>query len=75
MLTVPPTNGQNQTHVIVVPDTIAYKYLEWEEGPWAMLPYANLYPPPASQTPAWEHVVPPPIYRTDIWSAMQTWPL
>jgi hypothetical protein len=68
-----PYCGQNQAQQIQVPASIAYKSLDREEGPWAMMPYASLYPPP-TQGPdeAW---VPPPVKQTDIFTAQQTWPL
>lgn len=69
---VAPVIGQNQQVHINVPATIAYKYLDWEEGPWVMLPYASLYPQPAQASEAW---VPPPVQKLDIFSAQQTWPL
>lgn len=50
---VAPYCGQNQTSQIQVPATIAYKYIDWEEGPWVMIPYASLYPPaPEPAAPA-----------------------
>jgi hypothetical protein len=68
-----PYCGQNQTAHIAVPATIAYKYLDWEEGPWVMPPFASLYPP-GSQTDA-RAQVPPAVYLTEIFAAQQTWPL
>lgn len=70
---VAPYCGQNQTSQIQVPARIAYKYIDWEEGPWVMLPYATLYPP--SSQPGGEQWLPPPVQMTDIFSAQQTWPL
>jgi len=64
---VPPYAGQDQQQVINVPAPISY--IEPEEGPWAMMPYAYLYP---QETVA---PVPPPVQTTDLWSAQQTWPL
>lgn len=74
-LLVPVYAGQNQSSDIPVPASIAYREPPYaqEEGPWAMLPYASLYPP-ASQTQG-SDVVPPPVKLTDIFSAQQTWPL
>lgn len=69
---VAPYAGQNQQSQIVIPARIAYRLI-WEEGPWVMPPYAALYPPP-TQAPA-EALVPPPIRTSDLWSAMQEWPL
>ena len=73
MSIVSPYAGQDQQAHINVPATIAYKYIDGEEGPWAMIPYAWLYPP-SSQDPdeAW---LPPPVKQTDIYTAQQTWPL
>lgn len=69
-----PYAGQNQEQTIQVPATIAYREPPYgaEEGPWVMLPYAKLYPQP--QTPT-EGVVPPPVSKTALWDAQQTWPL
>ena len=72
---VPPYCGQNQSAQIQVPATIAYKSYSYspEEGPWVMLPYASLYPPPTQgPTEAW---VPPPVKQIDIFIAQQTFPL
>jgi hypothetical protein len=70
---VAPYCGQSQPTVIPVPATIAYKYIDREEGPWAMIPYAQLYPPdPPAPSVAF---LPPPIRTSDLWSAMQTFPL
>jgi hypothetical protein len=69
---VAPYCGANQQQQINVPATIAYKYIDREEGPWVMLPYASLYPPPTAETAAW---VPPPLGKTDLWTAQGTWPL
>jgi hypothetical protein len=73
MSIVAPYAGQNQQAVIPVPARIAYKYIDREEGPWVMIPYAQLYPPdpPASSVA----FLPPPIRTSDLWSAMQTFPL
>lgn len=35
--------GQRQPTKIKVPARIAYKYLDWEEGPWAMPPYSLIF--------------------------------
>jgi hypothetical protein len=69
---VPPYCGQNQTSSIPVPARIAYNYIDWEEGPWVMIPYASLYPQPPAPTQA---PLPPPVGKIDLWSAMQVWPL
>jgi hypothetical protein len=47
-------------------------YSQREEGPWAMIPYASLYPQTSQPT---TDVVPPPLKMTDIFKAQQTWPL
>lgn len=70
---VAPYCGQNQTSQILVPARIAYKYIDWEEGPWGMMPYAMIYPP-GSQTETTD-VVPPPVKMIDVFSAQQTFPL
>ena len=69
---VPPYAGQSQQTQIPVPATIAYKQ-NWEESCWVVPPYASLYPPP-TQEPG-TAFVPPPVYTSDLWSAMQEWPL
>jgi hypothetical protein len=46
MSIVPLYAGQNQQAGINVPTAIAYKYIDWEEGPWVMPPYAMFYPGP-----------------------------
>jgi hypothetical protein len=43
--------GQDQVSDIEVPAHIAYKYIDWEEGPWVMIPYAQLYPPAPEPEP------------------------
>ena len=74
---VPPYTGQSQPSKIQVPAKIFYRMV-WEEGAWVMKAYSEIYPeilseqnPPQYTDP----VVPPPISKTDLWSAMQTWPL
>jgi hypothetical protein len=74
MSVVAPYAGQNQQTVIPVPATIAYKYIDGEEGPWAMIPYAQLYPPEPPPAPSVAYL-PPPVRISDLWSAMQTFPL
>lgn len=64
--------GQNQQQTINVPAPIAYKYIDREEGCWAMMPYSFLYP----QAPdIGTQFLPPPIGKTDLWRAQGTWPL
>jgi hypothetical protein len=72
-LVVAPYAGQSQQTAIPVPARIAYKYIDREEGPWVMMPYAQLYPPPAQESG--KAFVPPPIRTSDLWSAQQTFPL
>lgn len=75
---VSPYAGQTQPAVINVPATILYKSYQYspEEGPWVMLPYAQIFGIPAqpdSQTGnAW---VPPALVKTDLWKALGTYPL
>jgi hypothetical protein len=71
-LTVGPYAGQNQQSRIAITAESAYRQV-WEEGPWVMPPYAQIFPPPV-QAPGLA-IVPPPIRASDLWSAMQTWPL
>ena len=71
-LIVPAYSGQNQQTQIAVPAPIAYREARREEGPWVMPPYANLYP---GGEQAGTAIVPPPLQSTDLWAAMQTWPL
>lgn len=71
-LIVPSYSGSNQQTQIQVPARIAYREAEREEGPWVMPPYANLYPGGEQGGTAF---VPPPVQKTDLWAAMQTWPL
>lgn len=70
-----PYTGQGQQQQIAVPHTIVLKSYQYspEEGPWAMLPYASLYPP-GSQV-AGEDWLPPPISQTDVFLSQQTFPL
>lgn len=72
---VPPYAGQNQTSKIAVPAPIAYKYIDGEEGPWAQAPYQWFYPTPVYLEPPRLAYIPPPIYKTELWRAQQTWPL
>jgi len=69
---MPPYTGQTQQSAI--PITAASRYQQaMEEGPWVMPAYAALYPPP-TQSPG-ASFVPPPIRTSDLWSAMQQFPL
>jgi hypothetical protein len=72
---VSPYAGQSQQQQIAVPRTIVFKSYQYspEESCWAMPPYASFYPP-GSQQPG-EAFVPPPVQMTDLFSAMQMWPL
>jgi hypothetical protein len=56
----PVNSGQNQPSTIRVPRPIQYKMVR-EEGPWSMIPYRVLYPPPP---PTLYSKVPPPVYRS-----------
>jgi len=55
--------GQSQQRVINTPA------IPWEDGPGVIPPYANLFP--QAQT-AW---MAPALTGTDLWKAMQLWPL
>jgi hypothetical protein len=57
--------GQCQPRHIVVPDTIYYRYYNYnpEESCWAMPPYASIYPPPPP--PQW------PETPLSLWNRMQ----
>lgn len=72
---VAPYCGMNQQQTINVPATIAYKGYRYapEESCWAMPSYASLYPE-VTPTPRLDFL-PPPISKTDLWSAQQQWPL
>lgn len=72
---VAPYCGGVQPVTIPVPARIAYKYIDPEEGPWVMLSYASLYPGGENAELAARAWVPPPVEKTDLWSAMQTFPL
>lgn len=76
MSTVPPYAGQSQQQTIQVPARIFYKYV-WEEGAWVMKAYQEIFPeiPSEQNPPQYTDFVPLPIYKTDLWSANQTWPL
>ena len=69
---VAPYCGSSQQVTIVVPRAIGFREVEREEGPWVLPPYANLFPGGEQGGTAF---VPPPVQSTDLWSAMQTWPL
>jgi hypothetical protein len=71
---VPQYSGGTQVGGIAVNPDIAYRESQREEGPWAVPPYSQIYPPD-SQTLEETAVVPPPISKTDLWAAMQEWPL
>ena len=72
-----PYAGQSQPQAVVVPATTAYRQIR-EEGPWVLPPYAVIFPevfneqnPPGPSTA----FLPPPIKKTDLWRAQQSWPL
>lgn len=69
---MPPYSGQSQPGQIQVPRTISNREGRREEGPWVMPPYANLFPGGEHGGTAF---VPPRISSTDLWAAMQEWPL
>jgi hypothetical protein len=73
---VPPYCGQSQTSRINVPATIVYKSYQYspEEGPWLIPPYAQIFGIPAQPDaqPTW---LPPPLAKTDLGRAQQTYPL
>jgi hypothetical protein len=71
---VPPYAGENQQQQINVPAPILYQQ-QPEEGCWVMPPYATIFPPPPQPEPQTVAFLPPPLFKTDLWSAMQTWPL
>jgi hypothetical protein len=73
-LVVPPYTGQNQQTQIDVPRSTQYQE-QWEEGPWSMPPYAAIFPPPSEPLVPTVAFLPPPLFKTDLWSAMQVWPL
>jgi hypothetical protein len=64
MSNVPPYAGQDQTSQI----NLATPVPSSEEGP-------GLMPPLPSNQEMAPQFLPPPISKTDLWSAMQTWPL
>lgn len=69
---VQPYAGQSQQTKIQITAASAYQQT-WEESCWVMPPYSALFPPD-SQGPG-TVFVPPPVQKTDLWSAQQTWPL
>jgi hypothetical protein len=64
--------GQNQQHQIMVSDAVALREGQPEDGPSVMVPYASLFPQPPAQSLAF---LPPPVQKTDLFTAQQTWPL
>ena len=79
-LTVPPYSGINQPVAPDVNPDIAWRESQPEEGPWVIPPYAAIFgpvPTPVSSetNQPGTDVVPPPISKTDLWNAMQEWPL
>lgn len=69
---VSPYAGQTQQQTIAVPRSIVFKSYKYspEEGPWAMIPYSQVFPQESGLV--W---LPPPVKMLDIFSAQQTWPL
>jgi hypothetical protein len=85
---VPNYAGQSQPTQINIPARIAYQGYQYspEEGPWVMPPYEQIFtnpvPPGAhyliqypAGSPGSQDFLPPSIAKTDLWSAMQTFPL
>jgi hypothetical protein len=72
---ISPYAGQDQQTHIKVPAAIAYKSYQYspEESCWVMPAYANIFGIPAQ--PDSQDLVPPPLIKTDLLSAMQTYPL
>jgi hypothetical protein len=66
---VAPYCGQNQQQRIMVSDSVALREGGPEKGCWAMIPYAVRFPQRQLD------YLPPPLSKTDLWSAQQTWPL
>jgi hypothetical protein len=64
MSAIPPYAGQDQTNQI----NLAAPVPQSEDGP-------GLMPPLPSNQEMVPQFLPPPVYKTDLWSAMQTWPL
>ena len=48
---VPPYAGDPQESEIDVPAWIRYREEQWEEGPWVMPPYAQIFPQPVPPCP------------------------
>ena len=72
---VSPYAGQNQQSRIAIPATTAYQQT-WEESCWVMPPYAEIFPDvPNSQDEARQALVPPPLVKTELMKAQQTFPL
>jgi hypothetical protein len=72
---VPSYAGQSQPTRINVPARIAYQSYQYspEESCWVMPAYAQIFGIPAQpDAQAW---VPPPLVKTDLWAAQQTYPL
>jgi hypothetical protein len=76
-MTVPPYTGQSQSQVIVVPRSIVFKSYQYspEESCWVMLPYSQIFGYDSQAEASGAVFLPPPVHKTDIFSAQQTWPL
>jgi hypothetical protein len=74
-LTVPPYSGQSQPIDINANDDIEHRETLRETTPRVVPPYAPTPAPLMANEPGGTDVVPPPISKTDLWSAMQEWPL
>lgn len=70
---VAPYCGQSQQQQIQIPDTLAYK--DREEGPWVLPPYTAIFPEVPNSQGEDNAFLPPPVSKTDLWSAQQTFPL
>jgi hypothetical protein len=74
VLTVPPYSGMNQPTTIYANDDIEHRESLMEDGPRVMPPETDSALKEFNEE-AGVDIVPPPISKTDLWSAMQTWPL
>lgn len=78
-LTVPPYSGITQPVDINVNADIAYRESLTQDFPQVVPPYAPTPAPSSANEPGNEpggtDIIPPPIQKTDLWSAMQEWPL
>ena len=75
LLVVPPYSGITQPVYPDVNQDIAQRESGMEDGPRVIPPYAPTPAQLAASEQEGVDVVPPPISKTDLWAAMQTWPL